>query len=70
MEESEILMSELISAVVDVNRKKAIWTCGTVRDNKTASYKWSIEKIKEIINQIYDSGDILEVHGKAIFVVA
>lgn len=52
MEESEILMSELISAVVDVNRKKAISTGGIVRDNKTALYKWSIEKIKEIINQI------------------
>lgn len=39
MEESEILMSELISAVVDVNRKKAISTGGIVRDNKTALYK-------------------------------
>lgn len=63
-----VLKSQLISTLVKMKTNKAIGSDGTLIEMLSALEYFRIDKIAEIINEIYDTGETLEDLSRAILI--
>lgn len=64
----EILKTKVEVAMAKLNRNKAVGPDGIVTEMLIALDDFGIEKITEIINEIYNNGDIPEDLSRSIFI--